>query len=75
MNLEILAAKSINNSWGGYSMNRVLQIIEEMKQLENRAEQLKNELAILQINCNHVFKKENYVQQCLKCHLIENIYW
>jgi hypothetical protein len=56
-------------------MNRVLQIIEEMKQLENRAEQLKNELAILQTNCNHVFKKDKYVQQCLKCHLIENICW
>jgi hypothetical protein len=56
-------------------MNRVLQIEEEMKQLKIKVELLKNELTILQINCNHEFKKGNYSHQCSKCHLVESIYW
>jgi hypothetical protein len=57
------------------SMNRVLQIKEEMKELENQLEQLKKELNILQMNCDHEFKSSNYIQECTKCHLIESLNW
>ncbi|MFC3885671.1 serine protease [Bacillus songklensis] len=56
-------------------MNRVIQIKEEMKQLETQLEQLKKELNLLQTNCDHEFKTNNYIQECTKCHLIESLNW
>lgn len=57
------------------SMNRVIQIKEEIKQLETQLDWLKNELNILQKNCDHLFNKDDYIQECIKCHLIESLSW
>lgn len=56
-------------------MNRVIQIKEEIKQLETQLDWLKNELNILQKNCDHLFNKDDYIQECIKCHLIESLSW
>ncbi|CAH0198280.1 hypothetical protein SRABI96_01848 [Peribacillus sp. Bi96] len=57
------------------SMNRVIQIKDEMEQLENQLDQLKKELYIFRENCNHEFVKTDYSQECTKCHLIESLQW
>jgi flagellar capping protein FliD len=56
-------------------MNRVDQITSEIKQLEKNINLLKKELENLQKNCKHEFKKQEYIQVCTKCHLIESLYW
>jgi hypothetical protein len=56
-------------------MNRVLQIKEEMERLENHLEQLKEELHLLQMNCNHEFKRNDYTQECIKCYVNESLNW
>ncbi|MFD4820383.1 hypothetical protein [Peribacillus butanolivorans] len=56
-------------------MNRVIQIKVEIKQLENQLAQLKKELSIFRENCNHEFVKNDYLQECTKCHLIESLQW
>ena len=76
MNLETQTEKSINNvDEKENSMNRVIQIKVEMKQLENQLDQLKKELSIFRENCNHEFVKNDYIQECAKCHLIESLQW
>ncbi|MFD9626627.1 hypothetical protein [Peribacillus muralis] len=57
------------------SMNRVIQIKVEMKQLETQLEQLKKELNIFRDNCNHEFVQNDYSQRCTKCHLTESLQW
>ncbi|AOH53467.1 hypothetical protein ABE28_003815 [Peribacillus muralis] len=57
------------------SLNRVIQIKVEMKELEAQLEQLKKELNILRESCTHEFEKKDYVQKCMKCHLIESLQW
>ncbi|MGE7185608.1 hypothetical protein ACQKKK_17010 [Peribacillus sp. NPDC006672] len=56
-------------------MNRVIQIKGEMQLLETQLEQLKKELDIFRENCNHEFVKNDYIQECTKCHLIESLQW
>lgn len=57
------------------SLNRVIQIKGEMKVLEAKLEQLKKELNMLRENCTHEFEKKDYIQKCIKCHLIESLHW
>ncbi len=76
MNSGKRTGKSINDSdERENSMNRVIQIKVEMKQLENQLEQLKRELDIFRENCNHEFVNDDYSQRCTKCHLIESLQW
>ncbi|TVX77790.1 hypothetical protein FQP34_21885 [Peribacillus simplex] len=76
MNLGKRTGKSINDSdERENSMNRVIQIKVEMKQLETQLEQLKRELDIFRENCNHEFVKNDYSQQCTNCYLIESLQW
>lgn len=56
-------------------MNRVTQLKAEIQKLEAKLEQLNEELIILQLNCEHEFKKNHYTQQCAKCQLIESLNW
>lgn len=56
-------------------MDRVHQIEAEINQLENRLKWLKNELTNIQNVCSHEFKDSPFTKQCLKCHLIESLYW
>lgn len=56
-------------------MNRVEEIINEIKQLEEYMQQLKIELKTIQKNCDHDFLKKDTIQECLKCSLIESLCW
>ncbi|MGE6378378.1 hypothetical protein [Peribacillus muralis] len=56
-------------------VDRVTQIKVEMKELEAQLEQLKKELNMLRENCTHEFEKKEYIQKCMKCHLIESLQW
>ena len=62
-------------AWKVKSMNRAIQIKEEMKQLETQLAQLKKQLTMLQLNCDHEFKNADYIEECTKCHLIQNLNW
>lgn len=56
-------------------MNRVEEIIKEIKYLERNMNQLKIELSTIQKNCVHDFQKKDTIQECLKCSLIESLCW
>ncbi|GAA3315272.1 hypothetical protein [Ectobacillus funiculus] len=56
-------------------MQRVIQIKEEMRQLNNLLEQLKEELISLQSNCKHEFISNGYIQACTKCQTVESLNW
>ncbi|WP_167555419.1 hypothetical protein [Gottfriedia acidiceleris] len=56
-------------------MNRVEEIIKEIKNLERNMHQLKVELNAIQKKCVHDFQKKDTIQECLKCNLIESLSW
>ncbi|WP_285768390.1 hypothetical protein [Peribacillus sp. SI8-4] len=60
---------------GENSLDRVIQINVEMKELEAQLDQLRKELSWLRENCAHEFEKKEYIQKCLKCQLIESLQW
>lgn len=75
MNLEKMVGKYTNNRAEEPSMNRVIQIAKQIKELESEVNQLKKELKNLQKNCEHEFQKNDTIRVCKKCHLIESLYW
>lgn len=54
---------------------KVSELVEEIKQLEERARQLRAELNLLQMNCVHEFVSNELMKTCSKCLRSESIYY